>query len=171
MRKQSTQVVTGRERFWMRIGIFALLLVIVYIVGKGYVERLTAYTPPPFEENAVVGEPDPPANMAYDAVVATGGYSFAMAANVYQQENHDLLLYLTNPKESGIWLMCEVKNKEYGTMYKSGVLRQGEYLERLTPESEFPNEPIEVEILIYGFEPENYQSCGTVYMSTILQPW
>jgi hypothetical protein len=136
-----------------------------------YANRTLPYEPPPFEQDAVIGVPIPPDNMAYNPVAAEGGYAFSMASNLYQQENGDLCLYFTDPGDAGVWMMCEVVSASYGTMYRSGVLRPGEYVERLTKLSGFPNEPIEVEIRVYGFEPDTYQSKGTVYLKTILQPW
>lgn len=136
-----------------------------------YVTRTIPYIPPPFEPNAVEGIPEPPTNMGYSPVDAEGGYAFALAGNLYRQENGDLCIYFTNPDDSNVWMMCEIESHDYGVIYKSGVLKQGEYIERLTPLTEFPNEATKIEIKIYGFEPENWQSKGTVYLNTTLQPW
>jgi hypothetical protein len=170
-RTQTTRLVTGRRKLLlMLLGAF-LLIGAGTIAITAYASRTIPYEPPPFEQGAVIGVPVPPDNMSYNPISANGGYSFSMAANLYQQENGDLCLYFTNPEDSGVWMMCEVLSDAYGTMYQSGVLRPGEYVERLSKVSDFPNEPIEIEIRVYGFEPDTYQSKGTVYLKTILQPW
>jgi hypothetical protein len=152
------------------IGIFLLMAAGAAAIAA-YANRTVPYVPPPFEQNVVNGVPVPPDNMLYSSIGADGGYVFSVASNLYQQENGDLCIYFTDPVDSPVWMMCEVFSDSYGTMYRSGVLRPGEYVERLPKLSDFPNEPIEVEIRVYGFEPITYQSKGTVYLQTILQPW
>jgi hypothetical protein len=154
----------------MLLGVFLLVGAGVAVI-TAYANRTVPYVPPPFEQSAMDGVPMPPDNMSYTPISADGGYAFSMASNLYQQENGDLCIYFTDPGDSQVWMMCEVLSDAYGTMYRSGVLRPGEYVERLPKVSDFPNEPIEVEIRVYGFEPTTYQSKGTVYLKTILQPW
>ncbi len=171
MRKQQTKLKTGRKRFWLIILIYLLLGIAGILVGYQYFTFSNSYKPPAFEQNAVPGVPTPPENMAYSPVNAEGGFAFALAGNLYQQENGELCIYLTNPTDSGVWLMCEIESPHYGVVYKSGVIKQGEYVERLAPLMEFPNEASKIELRVYGFNPDDWQSKGTVYLNTTLQPW
>jgi hypothetical protein len=129
------------------------------------------YSPPPFEESAKIGKPKPPDNLNYGEIRAEGGFAFSMAGTMFQQEDGSLLLYLTNHEDSGINLMCSVTGKSGEVLYKSGLLRPGEYAERLFPQKKIGSEAMDIEINVYGFEPETYFSKGTVTLSNRLQPW
>jgi hypothetical protein len=130
------------------------------------------WSPPPFEANAVAGEPRPAENYAYSPVLAPDGYGFGMAGNLYRQENGGLNIYLANPADSGVWIMCEVADTAGdATLFRSGILREGEHVVGLPPAADFADEAVKVEVRVYGFEPETYQSRGTVYLYATLQPW
>jgi hypothetical protein len=124
------------------------------------------------EENAVSGVPEPEESLNFGTIEVDGGFSFALAGTMYQQKDGSLLLYFTNPEDSGVLMMCEICEKSTGEiLYQSGLLSPGQYVGRLRPQHTLKNEAIIIEMKVYGFEPETYYSMGTVTLENTLQPW
>lgn len=169
MREQPTHVKTGMGKRILYAAAGLALAGILTVMG---VQRLTpAYVPPDFEASAVRGVPSPPENMGYGEISAPGGFSFFVAGTMYQQEDGSLLIYLTNPSDSGYNLMCEITDQSNRTIYRSGVLRPGEYVERLEPAKQLPNEAMEIAMNVYAFEPDTWYSRGTISLNNMLQPY
>ena len=169
MRNQSTHVRTGRST---RIGAMAAgAVLLAFFTVVGYRMLNPVYVPPAFEPLAISGVPVPADNMGYGEISASGGFSFFVAGTMYQQEDGSLLIYFTNPKDSGVNLMCKITDGADRTLYKSGVLRSGEYVERLRPEEQLPNEALEIEMNVYAFEPDTWYSKGPISLNNILQPY
>ncbi|MEG0090993.1 MAG: hypothetical protein RSA20_04165, partial [Oscillospiraceae bacterium] len=143
----------------------------VAIAALGYRALHPPYTPPPFEPTAVAGVPTPPEHMGYGEISAEGGFAFSIVGTMYQQQDGSLLVYFTNPPYSEANLQCEIKHENGDTLYKSGVLRPGEYVERLQPQTELKNEATKIELNVYAFAPETWYSKGTINLQNILQPY
>jgi len=129
------------------------------------------YEPPPFEQDAITGIPEVPVNFGYSELDAMGNFTFGIAGVMYQQADGSLNAYFNNPIENVVYLMCEIVSPEGKTLYKSGLLRPGEYVASLNPQSELKNEAVPIEIRIYALEPEHYYSLGTITLDNILQPY
>ena len=169
MRKQTTHVRTGMGKKIGAIAAGAALLVLFAVTGYRLFHPV--YVPPAFESSATSGVPVPPENMGYGEISAPGGFSFSVAGTMYQQEDGSLLIYLTNPQDSEVNLMCEITDRAARIIYKSGVLRPGEYVERLRPAEQIPNEATEIAMNVYAFEPDTWYSKGTISLNNILQPY
>jgi hypothetical protein len=129
------------------------------------------YTPPPFESGAMAGIPEPPEGFGYGEIDAMGSFAFGLAGVMYQQEDGSLRLYFTNPEENEAYLMCEIVDTAGKTLYKSGLIRPGEYVISLYPVAKQENKAVNIEVKIYAFDPEFYYSLGTVTLDNILQPY
>lgn len=129
------------------------------------------YTPPPFETMAVAGVPTPPENLGYGEISSEGGFTFSIAGTMYQQQDGSLLVYFTNPQHSEANLQCEILNEDGTVLYKSGVIRPGEYVERLQPLEKLQNKATKIEVNVYAFAPETWYSKGTINLQNILQPY
>jgi len=171
MRAQTTRIQTGavKKRILTAAAVLCAAATVAAICYLAFYKP--PYAPPPFEPKAVAGAPEVPENMSYGRIEAENGFYFSTAGTIYQQADGSLIIYLTNHGDSGVWIMCEIADENGNTLYKSGVLRPGEYVERLYPERKFANEAIKVEMKVYGFEPETYHSMGSVFLNNILQPW
>ncbi|MEG1578974.1 MAG: hypothetical protein RR336_09445 [Oscillospiraceae bacterium] len=169
MREQTTHVRTGAVK---KI-IFPVLGVALAVVLAALCYRALhqPYTPPPFEPTAVEGVPTPPDDMGYGEISAEGGFAFSIAGTMYQQEDSSLLIYFTNPEYSEANLQCEIKNEKGDILYKSGVIRPGEYVERLQPQTKLKNEATKIELNVYAFAPETWYSKGTINLQNVLQPY
>ena len=170
MRKQPTRVITGAARKYIIISAFVLLAGIsaVSVIFAALYEP--PYIAPPFEPAAVRGVPNPPDNMRYSDINAAGRFTFWLAGTAYQQADGSLYLYLTNPEENEVYLMCRVTDKNGAELYRSGLLRPGEYVERLELLKKLENEALDIKIYIYALDPDNFYSVGTVTLDNILQP-
>lgn len=172
VRKQPTKPQTGtkEKRLLTFLSATLVLLLVAGIVFIRYYEP--PYAPPVSETNAVYGVPKPEKSLQYGTIKTEGSFSFALAGTMYQQKDGSLLIYFTNPENSGVLMMCEIYEK--GTdhvLYKSGLLSEGQYVERLCPQYKFKNEAMKIEMKVYGFEPKTYYSMGTVTLDNTLQPW
>jgi len=126
------------------------------------------HTPPPFEPGAVTGTPEPPERIGHVGFDA-GNFTFMIASVMYQQEDGSVGLYLTNPLGNDVYLMCEVIDQDGNTIYRSGLLRPGEYVAGLYPTARLGGEIIDVIVHIYALEPEGFFSAGTVMLGNVLQ--
>jgi acylphosphatase len=147
----------------------ALLISIVFF----WVLREPAYSPPPFEANAAAGAPTPPDNLDYSEFEAVDKFKFKIAGTLYQQEDGSVKVYLTNPDENSLYLMCEIIGDVGSgdiTLYRSGLLQPGEYVENLEPLLGLENTAIEIKVNIYALDSESFHSMGTVTLDNVLQP-
>lgn len=169
-RTQELQSHTGDKRKIIAlsiVGAFGLIAILLIIIGLS-----KSYKPPKFEANATTGIPAPEEGYLYGTIETDYGYSFALAANLYQQEDQSLNIYFTNPSRNDIYLMCEVIDKQSEkTLYKSGLVQPGEYVASLTPQNEFSNVAIPVTVKIYAFEKDTWYSAGSSIIDGILQAW
>lgn len=165
--KQYRRPVTGR-----RPRIIALIAVgaacILLIVGAVVYRNTRPYEPPEWEPNAVTGTPTPPDGVGYGFGRAATENSFTVGLASVWTRNADgsLPVWLTNPAENTAYLLMRVRRASDGqTLYQSGLLRPGEYVENLPPLIELTDAPIEADVAIYSFDPETYHSLGTFYLT------
>ena len=169
-RKQSIIVQSG-----LRQKVIGILLIMVLFGIAGmclWMSSIEVYIPPEFEGNAITGVPKPDEHFRYGTVETDYGFAFSMATNVYQQEDGSVFVYFTNYEDNNVNMMCEIVNEENGeTYYKSGVITPGQYIEKLVPVMEFPNEAFDARIMIYSFEEGTWYSGGTVEIAATVQAW
>ena len=169
-RKQPTKLQSGKKQNAL---IVALLVgLVLLIAGVCYVASRMTYVPPEYEVNAGKGVPSPEESFMYGGIETQYGFSFAMASNLYQQEDGSIKVYFTNPEENRVKLMVEIFETETEqSLYRSGVILPGEYIEKLEKNSEFSNEQKEITVKIYAFEENTWYSAGHIEISGLLQPW
>jgi acylphosphatase len=129
------------------------------------------YKPPPFELSAVAGMPAPPEGFGYSEIDAMGSFTFGLAGVIYQQEDGSLRIYFANPEKNEAYMMCEVVGPDGNTLYKSGLLRPGEYVASLNPVIKLENKAVNVEVKVYALDPEQFYSIGTVTLDNVLQAY
>ena len=145
--------------------ILAILAVVIYGIN-------IKYRPPEHEAHATSGKPEVDESFLYRTIESDFGYSFAMAANLYRQEDGSVRIFLTNPSENDFYLMCEVYDMDTAELYyKSGLLSPGEYVDSLKPEGDFENVFHNISVKVYALDMEDYTSEGTTELNLALQPW
>lgn len=171
MREQTAKLNTGRSKRVLKTGfVIVCLMAIAWVWWKSYLSE-PAFVPPEWEPDAQTGIPEPDKKMNYGSITAPAGFSVGLCGTMYQQEDGSLLLYLTNPESNDVNIQCQIQNEAGTILYKSGVLKPGEYLERMNLLAEIPNEAMPVKIDLYGFERDTWYSKGTISLDNVLQPY
>ena len=155
----------------MAAGLLLTAAVIALLSVKIFRRMNPPYVPPEFDQTAQTGAPEPEEHMAYGEISAQGGFTFGIAGTMYQQEDGSVQVYFTNPQSSDANIMCEIRDEAGTVIYKSGVIRPGQYIERLEPLAELPAEAVKIELYVYAFEPDTWYSKGTINLSNTLQPY
>ncbi len=173
MRNQATGAPGAKRRTAIMIILLAAIAVFAVVAVFLFMDRQQSsqYIPPVFEAAAVDGTPDPPKELAYTTLNSQVGYSVGVCGNIYQQEDGALKLYLTNPEFSEVLIMAEVVDKAGNVYYKSGLLRENQYVESLPLLFEKLTQATDVEVKIYAFEPDTYYSMGVITLDNVLQPY
>jgi hypothetical protein len=177
MRVQPTRPTTGRAKkrvITAAVTASSLLLcaaIVWFFLYEPPAASERQYSPPPFEKNAVAGVPAPDSRYLYDTWSQPERFSFAAAQSLYRQHDGSLKLYLTNFEDSVAYLLCEIVNTStQEVMYRSGLIRPGEYVESLQPSIDIKNEATEIQMRVYALSVEDYLSVGEVAFSKTLQP-
>lgn len=155
-----------------RRGFIMILLVVVAAIAVGIFSANLRYKPPEHEKMAMSGEPTVDDSFLYKPLYSDFGYSFKIASNLYRQKDGSVFIYLTNPVDNDVYLMCEVYDMDTAELYyKSGLLSPGEYVERLKPQEEFENTFHNIQVKVYALNMDDYISEGTTELEFALQPW
>lgn len=141
------------------------LIGMVFALTKG--ENQTAvFSPPPFDEDAQRGTPTPEEESGYSKV-NTEAYLFSICG-APRISGNALVVFLTNPEDSTVWLKVRVLSEDEELLGESGLIRSGEYVEAVQLE-EVPKEEQPIILKVMGYEPETYHSAGAVTLNTTIQ--
>lgn len=147
----------------------ALAVLIIATVLALYLPngKPAAFTPPPFEENAVSGVPEVPEELGYSSPYKEGmAYRFSVCGNV-TLEGSEAVVYFTNPSENDVWLKLRVLDESGKTLGETGLIRPGEYV-RCVSLSSAPPAVAKIALKIMGYEPETYHSAGSATLNTAI---
>lgn len=171
MREQTVQVKTGKIGKVVLTAVLAVIMCLV-LLGCWYLFLYKEpFSPPEFDPNVRGGLPEAAENMNYGSVTAPTGFSVGLCGTMYQQEDGTLVIDVTNPETNDVNILCEIKDGSGVTLYKSGVISPGNYVERLSPLTELIDEAVPITILVYGYEQDSWYSRGTIELDNILQPY
>lgn len=148
--------------------IVAVAVSAALIIGAIVFMNTRTYEPPAFDVNAVTGEPIVPEELGYGIGGASDDSSFkaGLASKWVREQDGSLPVWFTNPAENDVYLLIRVTRAEdQKVIYESGLIRPGEYVEKLTPLESLSSDPINVDAAIYSFDPDNYHSMGTFHLS------
>ena len=169
-RPQFTRVKTGAGRKRALVLIVASTTLLLATAVVYLILHEPPYKPPPLEKNAVQGVPNPAENLRYKELEAPF-FKFGIATTTYQQKDGSLQIYLANHTDNEAYIMCEVVDVENDRiLYRSGLLRPGEYVKTLSPLKRIKNEAINIEIFVYALDMEDYMSIGQISIDNVLQP-
>ena len=172
----SKQYIHVKSDLFERV-VFILLLAFSVAFASVYCFGTTAttgiYYPPSIDKAAKEGTPPATAVQGFDVSnISFGGLSFGMASVIYRQADGAVKIFLTNPNDSGADLLCEIKDADSEkTLFKSGRIKEGQYLERIRTKGGWQNVATPVKIYVYAIDSVTKYSKGTIEFETILQPW
>ena len=125
------------------------------------------FIPPAFEENAEIGTPVMADERGYSELYKEGmTFSAYMCGEIYQ-ENSQVVVYFTNTESNNAWLKLRIMDEQGNILGESGLLKPGEYV-RAVSLSEQVAAGTQIRIKIMGYEPETYNSIGSVLVKTEL---
>ena len=158
-----TKSVIPKKRLLLWSAVLCAVTLAIMIATLAYPKN-APFVPPPFEPNAVQGDPDPPESFAYSSLWQTGmnftsGLCQLPPLNLTEQ-GIEMTLHFTNPSENRVWMKARILDANGDVLGETGLLRPGEYVPTVIL-SHYPvSETLTVKIMTY--EPETYYSNGSV---------
>ena len=146
--------------------IICAISVVVMIVALACSEgnqAPVAFTPPPFDENAVRGMPDVPDNLGWREVDAQ--VYKASICGVVTIENGNADIWFTNPESNTVWLKLRVSDANGNTLGETGLIRPGEYVQSVKFDI-IPENGDAISLKLMAYEPETYYSAGSAMLNT-----
>lgn len=171
MRKQTVMMTTGKRKRNITVVIAVALIAVILSVCWRIIFYVSTFVPPEFDSGALAGTPVPEESLNYGSIDVPTGFTFSLCGTMYQQQDASLILYFTNPETNDANLRCEIKSEDGTVLYESGVIRPGEYVERLSPIQKIPNEAMPIELSVYAYAPDTWYSMGTANLNNTLQPY
>lgn len=144
------------------ICIASLIFMLVALLQEQETE--IRFTPPPFDEAAVVGVPALTEEDGYRSLDAQV-YRVALCGSLTLTPQNTVDVWLTNVEENQAWLKMVIYDTDGNKLGESGLIRSGEYVQSIqltTP----PTQSTDVSMIIMGYEPETYYSIGNVTLQT-----
>ena len=93
-------------------------------------------------------------------------YRFSICGNVVVDDGK-AVVYLTNPAENAVWLKVRLLAADGTLLGETGLIRPGEYV-RAVDLTTVPAPGSQIQLKIMGYEPETYQSAGSVTLNTVI---
>ena len=159
---------------------FAIIFALVFCLGRANIVNfslpwnLGVYLKPAIDKTAREGVLADEVTRGFDIneIAIANGISFSMAGVLYRQADGSVKIFLTNPSGAKVNLLCEIKDaNSERTLFKSGLINAGHYVERLTPRARWENAETPIKIYVYAIDAETNMSRGTIELETALQPW
>ncbi len=140
------------------VGIIISCVIVSQSDGKKQIPP--EFSAPAFDRNAVIVRVDDiPQSAEYKSLTIKEGFKISMAS-VVSINDKTAKVYFTSDADNNAWLKIEVLSADGKTSYgESGLLKQGETLEKLTLNSTPKGNELIIKILSY--EPDTYYSLGT----------
>ena len=121
-----------------------------------------SFTPPPFDTNAVQGTPDVPENLGWGEV-DTQVYKASVCGVVIPDED-TADIWFTNPESNSVWLKLRVLDGKGNTIGETGIIRPGEYVQKVTFK-DVPEVGDTIVLKLMAYEPETYYSAGSASLT------
>ncbi len=140
------------------VGIIVSCIVVSQSGGKEQISP--EFSAPAFDNNTViVNVDDIPQSAEYKSLAIKDGFKISMAS-VVTINNSTADIYFTSDVANTAWLKVEILSVDGKTSYgESGLLKQGETLEKIKLNSSPKANELIIKILSY--EPNTYYSLGT----------
>ncbi len=154
-----------KKLFWLCAAFFAVCVGVMIFALLREPPVQIRFTPPPFDENAVAGQPDLTLEDGY-GTVNTEAYRVSVLGDLVLSGD-TIDVFLTNYEQNTCWLKLSLRDANGNILGETGLLRPGQYVQKLmlttVPEATLP-----VDLVIMGYEPDTYYSVGNVTLQTSL---
>lgn len=127
--------------------------------------RTPKFTPPLFDPAAVIGVPEVPQGLGWSELDA-GDFRVGVCGVVAMSGNM-ADIWLTSPENNNVWLKLRVLDGDGSILGETGLIRPGEYLQRVSLGS-VPESGTAIVLKIMAYEPQTYHSAGAASIYTTL---
>ena len=142
-------------------GVFAVLLIVM--ITALCIPKTPEFVPPAFEA-AVQGTPEVEESMGYTELYKEGMAYRVSVCGVPTVDGQDLTVYFTNTEGNETYLKLRVLDTGGNNLGETGLLKPGEYVKTVTLDKTLAaGENLKLKIM--GYEPETYESAGSVSLN------
>lgn len=153
-----------KNRLIAVLSTICILSLSMMVLALGRDQPQVAFTPPPFEPDAVTGEPPMPVHRGYQELDAQV-FRVGLCGEVTVAEGR-AQVWLYNPEENSVWLKLRVLDEAGNILGQTGLLRPGEYVRQVNLTDGTPGMSIILKVMAY--EPRTYHSAGALNVHTVL---
>lgn len=123
------------------------------------------FVPPAFDSAAVFGTPVVPQGLGYSSPYQDGmAYRFSICGNIITDDNN-ATVYLTNDANNEVYIKLRILDDRGEILGETGLIKPGEYVKNVEL-SRVVETGTEIKLKIMGYEPETYNSTGSVVLNT-----
>ena len=143
-------------------GVFAVLLIVM--ITALCIPKTAEFVPPDFDAAAVQGIPEVAEDMGYTELFKEGMAYRVSVCGVPTVDRQDLTVYFTNTEGNEKNLKLRVLDTEGNILGETGLIKPGEYVKNVTL-SKTLDAGEKIKLKIMGYEPETYESAGSVSLN------
>lgn len=157
----------GREKIVVSLvgAVCALSLLVMGVVLYRH-NQTPPFQPPAFDPAAQVGTPTVAQEYQWTPVEVTDGYTISLCAQP-RVEGDEAVVYLTSPQDNQVWVKLRLLSPTGEVLGESGVVRNGEYVERVTL-TQTVTQDMPVVMQVVAYTPETWYSAGNVQLHATL---
>lgn len=145
--------------------IAAVAIVMIFTSGNTQAAK-KEFVPPPFDETAVVGTPDVAEELGWSELAVREGYLVHVCGVLNSDDAKTVAVWFTSDEGNDVWLKLRMRDAEGTIIGQTGIIKPGEYVERMELNENAHSGDVVLEIM--GYEPETYYSAGAVGLATTL---
>ena len=162
-----------QNKLLMIVGITCAVCVVamVIILGVTSIPKMGEFTPPPFDDAAMVGTPplsmEEQESLGWSVVAPKGSPFTAAACGRVTVSDGKALLWFANTDTNTVLLKLRMFDAKGNVLGETGLIRPGEYVQYVTL-SKIPDVGDEVVMKIMSYNPDTYLSEGAFQMRTAI---
>lgn len=147
------------------ICVVSIVIMIVVLLFSSGSSELAAFTPPPFDENAVQGVPNVPEGLGWNELDAQA-FKVSVCGVIIPNGN-TVDIWLTNPASNTAWLKLRILDGKGNILGETGLIQPGEYVQSITL-TEVLKAGNQIGLKIMAYQPDTYYSEGSATLNTTI---
>ena len=157
------------NKYFLPVAACVCIVAVVAMLIVLFVPRMGTFTPPPFDEGAQSGVPDPEAldGLGYSPAPSDGmPFSTALCGFLVEKDGK-ADVYFTNFSDNAVWMKLRITDLDGNILGETGLIKPGEYVRSIEITGKYTaGEQICLKIMAY--EPETYYSAGSANLNTVI---
>ena len=157
----------GREKIWIAAAgtVCALSILVMGVVVFRH-NQTPPFRPPAFDAAAQTGTPAVAEAYQWTSLEVTEGYTVSLCGKPTVEEDQ-AVVYFTAPQDNQVWVKLRLLSPTGEVLGESGVVRNGEYVERVTL-TQTVTQDMPVVMQVVAYTPETWHSAGNVQLHATL---